>query len=95
MAVMSILAWIVLGLISGFVASLIVKRRGMGMVLDVAIGLVGAVAGGFLFSLFGRTGVTGFNLWSIGVSVAGALVLLFLVEGIRRVAGGGVHQHAV
>lgn len=65
------------------------------MVLDVAIGLVGAVVGGFLFSLFGRTGVTGFNLRSVGVSVLGAVALLLTVEGIRRAAGGGVHHHAV
>jgi uncharacterized membrane protein YeaQ/YmgE (transglycosylase-associated protein family) len=73
---MSIIAWIVLGLISGFIASKIVNKTGEGIVLDILLGIVGAVVGGFLFSLAGATGVNGFNLWSMFVAVIGAMVLL-------------------
>jgi len=73
---MSIIAWIVLGLISGFIASKIVNKTGEGFVLDIVLGVVGAVAGGFLFHLLGATGVTGLNMWSMFVAVIGAIVVL-------------------
>jgi uncharacterized membrane protein YeaQ/YmgE (transglycosylase-associated protein family) len=75
---MSILAWIVLGLISGFIASKIVNRSGEGALLDIVLGIVGAVVGGWLFNRFGMIGVTGFNIYSMVVSVVGAIVVLFL-----------------
>ena len=87
---MSILAWIVLGLIAGFIASKIVNKTGEGIVMDIVLGVVGAVAGGWLFNRFGEPGVTGLNLWSIVVAVIGAVILLVLYHavtgrGARRV----------
>ena len=80
---MSVLAWIVLGLIAGFIASMLVNKRGEGMLLDIVLGIVGAIAGGWLFHLFGSSGVTGFNLWSVMVAVIGAVVLLLIVHTLR------------
>jgi uncharacterized membrane protein YeaQ/YmgE (transglycosylase-associated protein family) len=85
---MSILGWIILGLISGFIASKIVNNAGEGAVLDIVLGIVGALVGGWLFTRFGMAGVTGFNLYSMLVAVVGAIVVLFLfhlVTGSRRV----------
>jgi uncharacterized membrane protein YeaQ/YmgE (transglycosylase-associated protein family) len=79
---MSILGWIVLGLISGFIASKIVNRTGEGFVLDIVLGIVGAFVGGFLFTTFGHTGITGFNLYSMVVAVIGAIVILVLYHAI-------------
>ncbi len=81
---MSILAWIILGLIAGFIGSKIVNKSGQGMLLDIVLGIVGAVVGGYLFSMFGSTGVTGLNLWSLIVSIVGAVVVLVIY---RAVAG--------
>lgn len=81
---MSIIAWIILGLIAGFIASQIVKGRGEGVGGDIIVGVVGALVGGFLFNLIGAAGVTGFNLWSLFVAVIGAIVLLFAYHAIRR-----------
>jgi uncharacterized membrane protein YeaQ/YmgE (transglycosylase-associated protein family) len=85
---MSIIGWLVLGLIAGFIASKIVNKTGEGVVLDIVLGIVGAVVGGWLFAMFGGTGVTGFNLYSMFVAVVGAIVVLVLyhaVVGRRRV----------
>jgi uncharacterized membrane protein YeaQ/YmgE (transglycosylase-associated protein family) len=82
---MSLIAWIVLGLIAGFIASKIVNRHGEGFILDIAIGVVGAVIGGWLMAAFGGEGVTGFNLYSMLVAVVGAVVLLVVVHAVRRV----------
>jgi uncharacterized membrane protein YeaQ/YmgE (transglycosylase-associated protein family) len=79
---MSIIAWVILGLISGFIASKLVNNSGDGLVLDIILGIVGALAGGFLFHLVGATGVTGLNLWSICVAVIGAVVVLGLKHAI-------------
>ena len=73
---MSILAWIVLGLLAGFIASKIVNKRGEGVFLDVILGVVGAVVGGWLFSAFGMARVTGLNIYSLLVAVIGAVVVL-------------------
>ncbi len=73
---MSIVAWIVLGLISGFIASKVVNHSGEGTLMDIVLGIVGAVVGGFLFHLVGATGVDGFNIWSMFVAVVGAIVVL-------------------
>ena len=81
---MSILAWIVLGLIAGFVGSKIVNRTGEGLVLDLALGIVGAVVGGFLFNLFGSAGVTGLNLYSFIVACVGAVVVLLVYHAVFR-----------
>ena len=84
---MSIISWIILGLIAGFIGSKIVDSQGQGFWLNIALGIVGALVGGFLFSLFGSTGVTGLNMWSIVVAIVGAVVVLLLcnaVAGRRR-----------
>jgi len=82
----SFLAWIVLGLIAGFIASKIVNKQGEGVFLDIILGIVGAVAGGWLFNTFGASGVTGLNLYSLMVAIVGAVVLLVLYHAIRRSA---------
>ena len=81
---MSIIAWIILGLIAGFVASKIVNRTGEGVVLDVLLGIVGAILGGWLFHIFGMSGVTGLNLYSMVVATIGAAVLLVVYHGLFR-----------
>ncbi|GEL41332.1 transglycosylase [Methylorubrum extorquens] len=85
---MSLLAWIILGLVAGFVASRIVNNTGQGLVVDILLGIVGAVVGGFLFNQFGQPGVSGLNLYSLLVAVVGAVVVLWLYHaliGRRRV----------
>jgi uncharacterized membrane protein YeaQ/YmgE (transglycosylase-associated protein family) len=81
---MSFLAWIILGLIAGFIGSKLVNRRGEGVVLDILLGIVGAFVGGWLFSAFGRVGVTGLNLYSMVVAVIGAVVVLVLYHALSR-----------
>jgi uncharacterized membrane protein YeaQ/YmgE (transglycosylase-associated protein family) len=80
--VMGILAWIVLGLIAGFIASKIVNHTGSGVIMDIVLGVVGALVGGFLFSMFGAAGVTGFNIYSMLVAIVGAVVVLFLYHAL-------------
>ena len=83
---MSFLAWIVLGLVAGFIGSKIVNKSGEGILLDIVLGIVGAVAGGWLFNTFGAAGVTGLNLYSLLVAVIGAVVVLVAYHAIRRMA---------
>src|SRR5436853_5800929 len=82
---MSFLAWIVLGLIAGFIGSKIVNKRGEGLILDIVLGIVGAVVGGWLVGFLGYGGVTGLNLYSIAVAVGGSIVVLLVYHAIRRV----------
>jgi uncharacterized membrane protein YeaQ/YmgE (transglycosylase-associated protein family) len=79
---MSIISWIVLGLIAGFIGSKIVDRRGQGFWLDMALGMVGALVGGFLFSLFGSSGVTGLDIWSMIVAIVGSVVVLLIYNAV-------------
>jgi len=72
----SLLVWVVLGLISGFIASKIINKSGESFLLDIVLGIVGAVVGGWLFNAFGMAGVSGLNLYSFGVAIVGAMVLL-------------------
>ena len=81
---MSIIAWLILGLIAGFIGSKIVNKSGQGLILDIALGVVGAVVGGFLFNLIGHEGVTGLNLWSLFVSVIGAIVVLLVYRAVVK-----------
>jgi uncharacterized membrane protein YeaQ/YmgE (transglycosylase-associated protein family) len=83
---MSFLAWIVLGLLAGFIGSKIVNKQGEGVFLDIVLGVVGAIVGGWLFNTFGASGVTGLNLYSLLVAVIGSVVLLVAYHAIRRVA---------
>jgi uncharacterized membrane protein YeaQ/YmgE (transglycosylase-associated protein family) len=79
---MSVLAWIVLGLIAGFIASKLVNRTGGNLLLDLVLGVVGAFVGGFLFTRFGAAGVTGLNIYSILVAIIGAVVVLFIYHAL-------------
>ena len=81
---MSFVAWIVLGLVAGFIASKIVNKSGGGFFLDIVLGVIGAVVGGYLFQTFGMAGVTGVNLYSILVAAVGAVVVLAIYHAIRR-----------
>jgi uncharacterized membrane protein YeaQ/YmgE (transglycosylase-associated protein family) len=81
---MSLIAWIILGLLAGFIGSKLVNRRGEGIILDVLLGVVGAVIGGWLFNRFGASGVTGLNLYSLFVAVIGAVVVLLVYHALRR-----------
>lgn len=80
---MSIIGWILLGLVAGFIASKIVNKSGEGFVLDVVLGIVGAVVGGFIFNAVGAAGVTGFNIWSMFVAVIGAIIVLAGYHALR------------
>ena len=79
---MSIIGWLVLGLIAGFIGSKIVNKTGEGVILDIVLGIVGGVVGGFLFSLIGAQSVTGFNLYSMFVAVIGAIVVLVIYHAV-------------
>lgn len=81
---MSIIAWIILGLVAGFIGSKIVNKTGEGVVMDIVLGVVGAVVGGFLFNTFGAAGVTGLNIYSLLVAVIGAVVVLVLYHMVIR-----------
>jgi uncharacterized membrane protein YeaQ/YmgE (transglycosylase-associated protein family) len=83
---MSFLAWIILGLLAGFIGSKLVNKKGEGLILDIVLGIVGGVVGGWLFNRFGAAGVTGLNLYSLLVAVIGAVVVLLVYHAIRRVA---------
>lgn len=80
---MPIVSWLVLGLIAGFIGSKIVHRGG-NLVGDVIVGMIGAFVGGYLFRLFGMRGVSGLNLWSIGVAIVGSVVTLTVYYALRR-----------
>jgi uncharacterized membrane protein YeaQ/YmgE (transglycosylase-associated protein family) len=81
---MSFLAWMILGLVAGFIGSKIVNRRGEGILIDILLGVVGAFVGGWLFHIFGGRGVSGLNLYSLFVSVVGSVVLLVVYHAFRR-----------
>jgi uncharacterized membrane protein YeaQ/YmgE (transglycosylase-associated protein family) len=84
MDAMGIIAWIILGLVAGFIASKIVNKTGEGFFMDIALGVIGALVGGFLFNLVGHVGVTGFNLWSLFVAVIGAIVVLLIYRAVVK-----------
>ncbi|GAN80132.1 GlsB/YeaQ/YmgE family stress response membrane protein [Acidocella aminolytica] len=79
---MSIIGWIILGLVAGWVASNIVDNGGKGPLLDIILGIVGALVGGWIFAALGAVAVTGFNLWSLFVAVVGAVVVLVVYHAI-------------
>ena len=79
-----VIQWIVLGLLAGFLASKLVNKRGEGLVLDIVLGIFGAVIGGWIFRALGTAGATGFNLWSLLVAFVGAVVLLLIAHTVRR-----------
>ncbi len=84
---MNIILWLILGGVAGWLASLLVRGTGLGILGDIVVGIIGGFIGGFIVSLFGGTGMTGFNIWSLIVAVIGAVVLLLIVRlftGSRR-----------
>ncbi|MGA3158768.1 MAG: GlsB/YeaQ/YmgE family stress response membrane protein [Steroidobacteraceae bacterium] len=83
---MSLLAWIILGLIAGFIGSKIINKSGDGFFLDIILGIIGAVVGGWVFNFFGAAGVTGLNIYSLVVAVIGAILVLVIYHAVRRKA---------
>ena len=81
---MSFLSWIILGMLAGFIGSKIVNKRGEGIFLDIILGIVGAIFGGWIFSALGASGVTGFNFYSLFVAVIGSILFLTVYHAIFR-----------
>jgi uncharacterized membrane protein YeaQ/YmgE (transglycosylase-associated protein family) len=81
---MGIIAWLILGLIAGFIASKIVNHTGSGLIMDIVLGVIGAFVGGWIFSFFGHTGVTGLNIGSLIVATIGALVVMLAYHFLFR-----------
>jgi uncharacterized membrane protein YeaQ/YmgE (transglycosylase-associated protein family) len=81
---MTIIAWIILGLVAGFMASKIINKSGDGVLVDIGLGVVGAIVGGWLFNTFGMAGVSGLNLYSLLVAVLGAVVVLVVYHALVR-----------
>lgn len=79
---MGVISWIILGLIAGWIASKLVNKTGSGMMIDIALGVVGAIVGGIIAGFFGVAGVTGVNIWSIVVAVIGAVVVLWIYHAV-------------
>lgn len=81
---MSVIAWLVLGLVSGFVASKIVNKSGEGLIRDLILGVIGAVVGGWIMESFGKAAVSGLNIYSFVVAILGSVVVLVIFHAIRR-----------
>ncbi len=81
---MGFIAWLILGLIAGFIGSKLVNKRGEGLFLDIILGVVGAVVGGWVFSMFGAQGVNGLNLYSLLVAVIGSVLVLVIYHALFR-----------
>jgi uncharacterized membrane protein YeaQ/YmgE (transglycosylase-associated protein family) len=82
--IMGIIAWLVLGLIAGFIASKVINKSGEGLIMDIVLGIVGAVVGGWVFTKLGYAGVTGFNIYSMLVAVVGAIIVLLIYHMVVR-----------
>jgi len=81
---MGIIAWLVVGLVAGWIGSMIVNRSGEGPLMDIVLGVIGAFVGGFVFNMLGYGGVSGINLYSIFVAAIGAVVVLVLYHALFR-----------
>jgi uncharacterized membrane protein YeaQ/YmgE (transglycosylase-associated protein family) len=81
---MGLISWIILGLIAGYIAHRLMGNRGQGFLMNTALGVVGAVVGGEIMTLLGRHEVTGVNIYSMAVAVAGAIIVLAVVQAVRR-----------
>ena len=81
---MSIVVWLLLGLVAGFIGSKLVNKQGEGFLPDILLSIFGAVVGGFVFSLFGASGVSGFNLYSLLVAVLGSVLVLVIYHAVLR-----------
>lgn len=81
---MGLISWLIVGGLAGWLASKIMGTdHKMGLLANIGVGVLGAFVGGFIVSLLGGSGVTGFNLWSILVSLLGSVVLIWIVRKIR------------
>jgi len=83
----ALIVWIIIGAIAGWLASLVVRGGGYGLVGDIIVGIVGAIIGGFVMSMLGGSGVTGFNLYSLIVAFVGAVILLFILRLVSGACG--------
>lgn len=82
---MGFVAWIIVGIIAGWLAKFVVKGEGPGGILgDLIIGVIGAVIGGWIWNYFGHVGATGINIPSIIVAFVGSIILLLIVRAFRR-----------
>lgn len=81
---MSVIAWIILGLLAGYIGSKLVNKTGEGVLMDIVLGIVGAIVGGFVFNALGEPGVTGLNLYSLFVAVIGSVLFLIVYHAIAR-----------
>ena len=81
---MGVIAWLILGALSGWIANRLMKNSSSGLIDNIIIGIIGAFIGGFVFNFLGAQTITGFNLHSIFVSVVGACILLWIINKIRR-----------
>jgi uncharacterized membrane protein YeaQ/YmgE (transglycosylase-associated protein family) len=82
---MGIISWLIIGGFAGWIASKIMGAdKDMGLMANIIVGIVGAFIGGFVFSFFGKTGITGFNFYSFFVAIVGATLLLFIVKAIKK-----------
>jgi len=85
---MGILGWIILGGIAGWLGSMLMEEE-RGCLMNVLVGVIGAVLGGFLFSFIGGTGITGFNIWSFIVAIIGSVIFLAVLRKLRGKKGSG------
>lgn len=80
---MSIIAWLVVGLIAGWLASIFMKTdAAQGPLTDIIVGVIGALIGGFVMNFFGQAGVSGIDIYSIFVATLGAIILIALKRAI-------------
>ena len=84
---MGLISWIILGLIAGFIGHKIVGESGQGFLMNTGLGILGAVVGGELMTALGKHDVTGLNLYSMGVAVAGSVLVLVVVNLLRNMKG--------
>jgi uncharacterized membrane protein YeaQ/YmgE (transglycosylase-associated protein family) len=83
---MSLVAWIILGIVAGFIGSKVVNKTGEGLIRDLILGIVGAIVGGWLFAFVGKAGVSGLDLYSLLVAVVGSIVVLLVYHAVTRTA---------
>ena len=82
---MGILGWIIIGALAGWIASMLTGNNGkMGAGANIVVGIIGGFIGGLVMNLLGGSGITGFNLWSLLVAVIGSIILLWIVNAIKR-----------
>jgi len=82
---MGIIGWIIIGALAGWIASMITGNdKKMGAGLNILVGIVGGIIGGVVMNFLGGYGITGFNLWSLLVATGGAVLLLLIVNAVRR-----------